>query len=96
MVRPRLDAELRIYRILGLPTPSALWMVLRSQPILPLASVFLTGTLAVAADAALGLDAWVTVGLASGFAVLLIGWLVGITVLDMSKRGQRPAAGRSG
>jgi predicted branched-subunit amino acid permease len=94
ITRGRLDSELRVYKVTGLPMRSALRLILVSHPVVPLAWAVIAGAVAGLVDVSLGLDAALPVGLAVAFAALLLGWLVFVTFQRFSRRGLEP--GRKG
>lgn len=86
ITRDRLDSELRVYKITGLPVTSALRLMLVSHPIVPLSWALIAGAISGLVDIYLGLDAALPVGLAAAFVSLLVGWLVFITFQRFSSR----------
>lgn len=97
MTKGRLDSELRIYKLTGLPARSALRIVLASHPVVPLVWALATGAAAWLVDSALGLDAEVPAALALIFAALVLAWVAGLTIWRFSQREiGRGARGRVG
>jgi len=90
ITRGRLDSELRVYKVTGLPVSSALRLILTSHPLVPLAWLAATGAVSALVDVYLGLDAALPVGLALAFAALLIAWLVFVTLQGFVKKDLEP------
>lgn len=74
-LRRRLDVELDVYVATGLPSTSALLLMLRSHPLVPAASALVTGGVAVLIDEIDGLDILIPLGLAFAFVATLFAWL---------------------
>lgn len=96
-VRRRLDVELGVYVAAGLPSASAVLLIIRSHSFVPAASALATGAVAGLIDSLEGLDPLIPVGLSLAFLVMLLAWLTLETFARYSAGRIAPsAAGRVG
>jgi len=96
ITRPRVAADIDIYRATGLPALSAYARVVRSDSVRPLEWVVLATALTALVDAHFGLDALLPVGLAVAFAALMLAWLAFLTYVSFSHAAFEGGGGRSG
>jgi hypothetical protein len=93
ITRPKLAADVDIYRATGLPPSSAFFRLLRSHSVRPLEWVAAATAATALVDVEFGLNALIPIGLAVSFAVLLFAWLAFLTSASFSQKGFE---GRSG
>jgi hypothetical protein len=94
--RKKLSVEIDVYRANGLPLGLAIRQMISYHPVRPLAWLVGTAALAAACDVLFGLDALIPLYLAAGFAALLVGWVVFLTVRMFGERGFKEGRGRVG
>ena len=96
ITQKKLSTEIDVYRANGLPLASAVGLMVGYHPVRPL--LWLAGATAVAvvADSVFGLDARIPLYLAAGFAVLMLGWVVLLTVYMFAHRGFKEGRAKVG
>jgi hypothetical protein len=89
----KLAVEIDVYRANGLPLDSAVRLMLSFHPIRPLTWLLGAALVAVVADLAVGLNAFIPVDLVGCFTTLLVGWIVLLTARNFSRRDFKDTRG---
>jgi len=96
ITRTRVASDADIYRATGLPFSSTFLRLVRSHSIVPLGWVTAVAVVTGLIDLDFGLNALLPVGLAIGFAAMLVGWLAFLTSISFSQNGVEVRSGRAG
>lgn len=96
ITQKKLSAEIDVYRANGLPLESAVSLMVGYHPVRPLLWLAGATVVAVLGDSLLGLNARIPLYLAAGFAGLLLGWVVLLTVYMFGQRGFREGRAKVG
>lgn len=96
ITQKKLSTEIDVYRANGLPLESAVSLMVGYHPVRPLLWLAGATVVAVLGDSLLGLNARIPLYLAAGFAGLLLGWVVLLTVYMFGQRGFREGRAKVG
>ncbi len=96
ITQKKLSTEIDVYRANGLPLASAVGLMVGYHPVRPLLWLVGATAVAIAVDSVFGLNARIPLYLAAGFAGLLFGWVVLLTVYLFGQRGFKEGKAKVG